>query len=88
MLRVPGQDWTSFFANAPLDWRVDVYTERQVRSLLDAGAGYDCVVVGYNAVHESPAIRAALAAIPLSTGLLALHRLDPDSLSFCLQTWR
>jgi hypothetical protein len=61
---------------------VELFTERTVHALLDSPERFDCVVVGYNAAYKSREIRTTLAAHRVPVGLLVLHQLKPEALSF------
>jgi hypothetical protein len=81
MLSVPDYDLTSFLATDDR-WNVEHFTERSVSALVADPERFECVVVGYNAVHKSPGILRALRERPPRSGLLILHQLREDGFSF------
>jgi hypothetical protein len=62
-------------------WDVELYTERTVRAFVDSADRFDCIVVGYNAARSTE-VREALRASSMPVGMLVLHQIDPDALSF------
>jgi hypothetical protein len=81
MLKVPEYDISAYFENDDR-WNVDLFTERTVGALVEGSASFDCIVIGYNAIHKSPQILPALRDRPLAGGLLVLHQLSESGFSF------
>lgn len=81
MLLVPAADIAAFL-RADARWDDQLYTDRSAQALVDSATQFDCIVVGYNALHKSKVARDALADHPLETGLCVLHQLSRGSLAF------
>jgi hypothetical protein len=81
MVQVPEYDLLPSFEQDDR-WDVELYTERTVRAMVDSADRFDCIVVGYNAATKSAEVRAALREGAVPVGVLVLHQLDPQALSF------
>src|SRR5919107_2546237 len=80
MPRTPGFDLYPLLAGGE-QWDLQLFTERTFGGL-SAPSPMDALVVGYNAVHLSPAVRETFDAAPPAVHLLVLHQLAPECLSF------
>jgi hypothetical protein len=63
-------------------WDVRLFNERTFGGVLRAPGPIDTLIIGYNAIHLSPSVKAALNAEPPAANLVVLHQLATDSLSF------
>jgi hypothetical protein len=54
-------------------WRYRLFTDRTFEALLKAQAEFDCIVIGYNAIHRNEGIAPLLAQA--TVGVLVLHQL-------------
>jgi hypothetical protein len=63
-------------------WGVRLFSERTFGGVLHAPGPIDTLVIGYNAIHLSPRVKAALHAAPPISNLVVLHQLAPDCLAF------
>jgi hypothetical protein len=54
-------------------WRYRLFTDRTFEALLKAQAEFDCMVIGYNAIHRNEGIAPLLAQA--TVGVLMLHQL-------------
>ncbi|MEA2146433.1 MAG: hypothetical protein QOG59_2020 [Solirubrobacteraceae bacterium] len=54
-------------------WRFRLFTDRTFEALLKAQAEFDCIVIGYNAIHRNEGIAPLLAQA--TVGVLVLHQL-------------
>ncbi len=54
-------------------WRYRLFTDRTFEALLKAQAEFDCIVIGYNAIHRNEGIAHLLAQAQV--GVLLLHQL-------------
>lgn len=63
-------------------WQYRLFTDRTFSALLRAHAEFDCIVIGYNAIHRNDRIARLLAETKLAAGVLLLHQLSvPDAMS-------
>jgi hypothetical protein len=81
MLQQPTHDLRAFLATKD-QFDVEFFTELTFGGLLDSQARFDCLVVGYNALHKSKAIRDALEESLPETGLCVLHQMGAETLAF------
>jgi hypothetical protein len=83
MLNLPARDLSAFLEDrqAHGEWEWSLFTERSFEELLARPSRFDCVVMGYNAIHRGPRLQEALATTLLDTGLLILHQLDRRALA-------
>jgi hypothetical protein len=81
MLQVPTSDLSGFLEHDP-HWYVELVSERGFDALLHSVGRFDCIVLGYNAVHKSSTIRKALDNGLPDVGLCVLHQRRPPALSF------
>ncbi|MDQ6607241.1 MAG: hypothetical protein M3Z06_11925 [Actinomycetota bacterium] len=54
-------------------WRYRLFTDRTFEALLKAQGEFDCIVIGYNAIHRNEGIAPLLAQA--TVGVLVLHQL-------------
>ncbi|MFN8113924.1 MAG: hypothetical protein U0R51_12100 [Solirubrobacterales bacterium] len=55
-------------------WDVRLYTDRTVEAALADAPGFDCVVIGVQALVQGPAIRQAVKSQPFRSNLVVLHQ--------------
>ncbi len=82
MIQAPGFDLSSFLSAECRPWDVDLYTERTLDTLIRAAGHYDCIVIGYNATHNSSLIVEQLGQQLSETPLCVLHQINAEGLSF------
>jgi hypothetical protein len=63
---------------------IQLFTERNVHSLLEQEDQFDCIVVGFNSLYQSESLRKAFESRLPQTGLVILHQLQTEALE-CLQ---
>jgi hypothetical protein len=58
-----------------------LFTERDFMSLFETSSQYDCIIVGFNALYQSPALREAFDRRLPDTGLIVMHQLRTEALT-------
>lgn len=81
-LRTPNRDLRRLFAGGEERWHVDYFGERSFQAALANTHLYDGLVFGYNAIHESAELKAALREAPPPCHMVILHQYNLDCLEF------
>lgn len=81
-LRTPNRDLRNLFAHGEERWHVEYFGERSFQAALANAHLYDGLVLGYNAIHESAELKAALREAPPPCHMVILHQYNLDCLEF------
>ncbi len=78
MLNVPARDLSGFLSAGESihNWKWSLFTENSFDEALARADRFDCLILGYNAIHRSAALREALEAAFPDTGVLVLHQMQ------------
>ena len=78
MLNVPTRDLSALLSSQSEahNWRWNLFTEHSFDEALARADRFDCLILGYNAIHRSRALREALEASFPDTGVLVLHQMN------------
>jgi hypothetical protein len=81
VLHTPALDLSAFLASDPR-WEVQLFTDRNFEGMVETASHFDCLILGFNVVHQTRELREMLEQSMPDTGVVVLHQLKSEAISF------